>query len=213
MKKIFKGLVNWIAVLVMLPVSLPIRLLTAEFKPSTFFTLVCHTLSLLPGIVGVLLRRGFYYIAFDEVALDVSIGFGTCFAMRGTKIGAGTYIGPNCSIGLAVIESDVLIGSNVDLIGSPHLHSIDRTDIPIKKQGGSVEPVSIGYGSWLGNSTVILADVGCECVVGAGSVVTSACADWGIYVGNPARKIRDRRSSRSETPATAGLGEVLNHLD
>ena len=160
MKQTIKTLINWMAVIAMLPLSLPVRLLTADGKPSVLFTLVCQLLSLLPGFIGILLRRGFYFIAFDDVALDVAIGFGTIFAMRGSSIGAGTYIGPGCSIGLAEIQSDVLIGSNVDLIGSPKLHVFDRTDTPIKKQGGEVEPVTIGYGAWLGNSTVILSDIG-----------------------------------------------------
>lgn len=193
MKQTTKTLANIVAVIVMLPLSVPIRLFAAHGKPSAVFTLVCQFLSIIPGFIGIFLRRGFYYIAFEDVALDVAIGFGTIFAMRGTTIGKGTYIGPCCSIGLAKIDADVLIGSNVDLIGSPKLHSFDRTDVPIKKQGGQVEPVSIGYGAWLGNSTVILSDVGRECVVGAGSVVTAPCEEWCVYVGNPARKIRDRR--------------------
>lgn len=179
----------------MLPLSLPVRVLTSSGKPSTLFTLICQLLSIVPGFIGILLRRGFYFVAFENVALDASIGFGTLFAMRGSEIGPGTYIGPYCTIGLARIGRDVLIGSNVDLIGSPKLHSFDRTDVPIKKQGGSVEAVSIGDGTWLGNSTVILSHVGKECVVGAGSVVISPCDEWGVYVGNPARKIRDRREN------------------
>ena len=178
----------------MLPLSLPARFLASPDKPSWLFTILCHSLSLVPGIVGVLVRRGFYVIALRGCARDVSIGFGTTFAVRGTTIGKNTYIGNFCSIGLASIGSDVLIGSNVDLIGSPRLHDFSRTDVPIKSQGGEIAYVNVGDGCWIGNSSVILADVGSECVVGAGAVLAEAAENWGIYVGNPARKVRDRRA-------------------
>ena len=195
MRQLVKIVVNFLAIAVMLPFSLPVRILTPSTHPSELFTFFCHLFSILPGQLGVLLRRGFYFIVLKRCGFDAYIGFGTIFAMRGSKIAKGVYIGPYCTLGLADIGENVLLGTNVDLIGSPNLHSFEDLGKPIKKQGGEVQVVSIGNGSWLGNSTVILANVGSECVVGAGSVVTKECDDWGIYVGNPARKIRDRREA------------------
>lgn len=181
----------------MLPISLPIRLLTPEGRPSALFTFASEFLSLIPGVLGVHVRRGFYRVAFSECASDVVIGFGTIFAMRGTRIGGDTYIGTNCTVGFAKIGRSVLIGSNVDVLGSPSLHNFDDVTIPIKKQGGEVVALEVGDGSWIGNGSTLLHDVGMECVIGAGAVVSKPCVNWGIYVGNPARLIRIRGDLRS----------------
>ncbi|MDJ0941109.1 MAG: acyltransferase [Woeseiaceae bacterium] len=195
MRSLIKDGINLLCLVLMLPLSLPTRVFAAEGRPSVLFTILCHTLSLFPGVIGVYLRRGYYRIAFEECGSDVAIGFGTVFAMRGTRIGRDTYIGTHCTVGLAHIGESVLIGSNVDIIGGPQVHHFDQTDVPIKQQGGTMTAVHVGNGSWLGNSAVVMADVGEECVVGAGSVVVNTCDDWGIYVGNPARRVRDRRES------------------
>jgi len=200
MRNILKVILNTICLLIVSPLSLSVRFISAERSPSVLFTLSCHIFSLLPGVIGVYLRRGFYRVALPSCGSDVSIGFGTILALRGTHIGRDCYIGTNCTIGLANIGESVLIGSNVDLIGSPQLHNVSRIDVPIKKQDGDTRVVDVGDASWIGNSAVILANVGQECVVGAGSVVSKDCEDWGIYVGNPARRIRDRRESQTEKP-------------
>ena len=46
----------------------------------------------------------------------------------------------------------------------------------------------------IGSNTVVLPNVtvGEGCAVGAGSVVTRDLEPWGIYVGSPARRVRDR---------------------
>lgn len=194
MRSILKYVLNTLCLLLMLPLSIPVRAFCPAGRPSFLFTLFCHSLSLLPGAIGVYLRRGFYRVAFDECGSDVAIGFGTVFAMRGSRIGRDTYIGTYCTVGIGDIGDSVLIGSNVDLIGGPKVHLYGRTDVPIKQQGGEAVRVKIGSGSWVGNSAVVMADVGEECIVGAGAVVVDECEDWGIYVGNPAKRVRDRRA-------------------
>jgi len=52
--------------------------------------------------------------------------------------------------------------------------------------------VEIGENSWLGNGTILLADVGARCIVGAGTVVTKPLPDGVIAVGNPARIVAER---------------------
>jgi acetyltransferase-like isoleucine patch superfamily enzyme len=52
--------------------------------------------------------------------------------------------------------------------------------------------VRIGAGAWIGSTAVVMADVGCHSVVGAGSVVTRPLPDYVIAAGAPARIIRSR---------------------
>ena len=56
--------------------------------------------------------------------------------------------------------------------------------------------VRIGPGSWIGSATVVLADIGADTVVGAGSVVTRPLPDRVIAAGVPARIIRQRGEGR-----------------
>lgn len=54
-------------------------------------------------------------------------------------------------------------------------------------------PVAIGDGAWVGAGAIVLPGVtiGSGCVVGAGSVVTGACEADGLYLGAPARRVRE----------------------
>ncbi len=79
-----------------------------------------------------------------------------------------------------------MIGSNVDVLSGRHQHAIGGTDRPIKDQTRSFIGLRILRGCWLGNSSVVMADVGQGAVIGAGSVVVTPIPDWAVAVGNPA---------------------------
>src|SRR5262249_24613439 len=67
------------------------------------FALFSELLSLVPGLPGVLLRRGYYRMCLEEFARDGSIGFGTTVAHPQVRIGNGVYIGNRCIIGMVII--------------------------------------------------------------------------------------------------------------
>jgi acetyltransferase-like isoleucine patch superfamily enzyme len=125
-------------------------------------------------------------------ANDCHIGFGTTFAHPDAEIHEGVYIGSRCTIGSAVFEADATIGSNVDVLSGRRQHGIARRDVPVQQQPGRFEQVRIGKNSWVGNSSVIMADVGDQCVIGAGSIVVRAIPPTCVAVGNPAAVIRTR---------------------
>ena len=195
MKRGLKFLARFLAWIVAAVPGYLVRWLEPLDGNHKLFQFGSHSLSLVPGKPGVYLRREFYRIVLHLEATDFEVEFGTIFAMRGSTIGQGVYIGNYCSIGLAHIGDDTLIGSNVDIVGGGRVHSFDRTDIPIRHQGGEIQAVRIGRDAWIGNSAVLLADVGDGAVVGAGSVVVKPCSPYGIFAGNPARLIRERGAS------------------
>lgn len=169
-------------------------------------------LSLVPGKPGIFLRRGFYRMSLDACATDCHIGFGTLIAHPQVRIGRGVYVGARCSLGQVVLADDVTIGSNVDILSGRRQHHFDRLDTAIQDQGGIFQQLRIGRNTWVGNSAVVMADVGEDCVIGAGSVVVHPIPPRSVAAGNPAavKKQRDAtapRRPRGARPAVAAVTE------
>jgi virginiamycin A acetyltransferase len=156
------------------------------------FTACSELLSLVPGKPGIFLRRSFYRMTLDRCATDCHIGFGTTLAHADSEIHAGVMIGNRCTVGTAVFERNATVGSNVDILSGRHQHHFDRYDVPIQDQGGKYRRVTIGRNTWVGNSTVVMADVGEHCVIGAGAVVVKPIPPRSVAVGNPAVVKRTR---------------------
>jgi acetyltransferase-like isoleucine patch superfamily enzyme len=153
-----------------------------------------EALSLVPGRVGVFLRRGFYRLTLDACATDCHLGFGTTLAHPQVRIGRGVYIGNRCTLGQVDIGDDATIGSNVDILSGRHQHHFDQLGQPIQDQGGVFTQVRIGRNCWIGNSAVIMADAGADSVIGAGSVVVRPIPAGVVAVGNPA-VVKKRRAA------------------
>lgn len=148
--------------------------------------------SLAPGFQGEYLRRAFYALALPRCGRDFTVGFGTVFSKQDVEVGDRVYVGMHCTIGNVVLEDHVTIGSNVDVLSGSGQHNFSDVNTPIQDQGGTFVTIRIGENSWLGNGTIVMADIGHGCVVGAGSVVVKPLPDRVLAAGNPARVLRDR---------------------
>jgi acetyltransferase-like isoleucine patch superfamily enzyme len=124
-------------------------------------------------------------MCLDAFAWDCTIEFGTWVAHRQVRIGERVYIGGRCILGMCSIGNNVLIGSNVDIIAGQYTHRFDDPSIPICEQGQQFRQVCIGCNSWIGNSAVIMNDVGDGAIIGAGSVVVKSIPAGSVAVGNP----------------------------
>ena len=149
-------------------------------------------LSLLPGVGGQYIRRAFLAWTIKSCHPSAAIGFGTVFSKVDAVIAENVYIGSRCQLGKVHIERDVLIASGVHITSGSKMHGIDDPDKPIREQEGTFEKVTIGEGSWIGSLTVVMADVGKHCVIGAGAVVTKPILDRTVAGGVPAKVIRER---------------------
>ena len=89
-----------------------------------------------------------------------------------------------------VIEKNVLIADKVYI--SDNIHGYEDIKTPIIEQAIVFKKeVIIGENSWIGeNVSIIGAQIGRHCVIGANSVVTQDIPDYSIAVGSPAKVIK-----------------------
>lgn len=106
---------------------------------------------------------------------DVSVGQGLHLIAVDDELTIGKGV---------VISSDVLI-TNSD-------HTFEIIDTPIYLQPMLTKKTTIGDNCFIGTGAKILAgtELGCQCIVGANSVVKGAFPDYSVIAGNPARVIK-----------------------
>ncbi|PKG81322.1 acetyltransferase [Colwellia sp. 75C3] len=190
MKILIKKIIFTIAAVAMSPITLLYFIFNMVLKDDALLSGFSQFLCLIPGKLGVYLRAGFYRFTLTACAPDAVISFLVLFSQRDTQIESGVYIGPQCNIGKCIIGQDTLLGSGVHIMSGKGQHNFSDLSKPIKDQGGSFEKVTIGSGSWLGNGSLIMANVGDHCVIAAGAVVINDVDDYSIVAGNPAKVIK-----------------------
>lgn len=125
------------------------------------------------------------HYAIIECAGRVMIG-------RRSVIGAYNWLQ---GAGEIEIGDDVIIGPGVRIISTTH--DISDPDQPFACQPLICGSVWIGNNVWIGADVVILTGVsiGKNVVVGAGSLVTRDLEEGGVYVGTPARRVKEVQSN------------------
>jgi acetyltransferase-like isoleucine patch superfamily enzyme len=198
MKRSLKRLAAAIATVMIFPVYLAYLLGGLVIGPEEAFEGTGQALSLLPGRTGAYLRRAFFRLTLADCAPDVLVCFGALVTQRDTRLGRGVRVGEFCCLGHVDLGDDVLLASHVSITSGGQQHGIDRLDIPIRFQPGTASRVTIGEDSWIGERSVVMANVGKHCVIGAGSVVVREVPDYAIAAGVPARVIRLRTTGMKE---------------
>jgi acetyltransferase-like isoleucine patch superfamily enzyme len=191
-KELLKALLRAAATLVVAPSLISFRIRRLVLGPDRALLGSTQVLSLVPGVIGQYVRNAFLRQVLAHCAPSAAIEFGTIFSKVGASIDENVYIGPMCHIGLAHLERDVLVGAAVHIPSGRETHGIDDLDVPIREQSGRMRLVTIGAGSWIGSAAIVMADVGPNSVVGAGSVVTRPLPGSMIAAGAPARVVRSR---------------------
>jgi acetyltransferase-like isoleucine patch superfamily enzyme len=206
-KTFLKAAADLAAALIVLPAVLAYRVGRAAFGADKAFPGWSQAFALIPGLSGAYLRRAFYRRVLSRCEPGCCLSFGTVFSHPTAEVGRDVYVGVYGCLGAVTLEDDVLLGSHVSVINGGGQHGIERLDIPIREQPGTFPRVTIGRDTWIGDRSIVLADVGQHCVVGAGSVVTRPIPDYAIAVGVPARVIRFRdRGPEADEPGTAEAG-------
>jgi maltose O-acetyltransferase len=122
-------------------------------------------------------------------------GFSAGCWLGGTDIEMGE--GSGCNIGCTFdnlgpirIGKHVYIGHQVLFLTSAHDVDPGGEHVAGRVLG---KGITVRDGAWIGARATIMpgVTVGEGCVVGAGAVVTKDCAPHGMYLGVPARRVRD----------------------
>jgi virginiamycin A acetyltransferase len=185
MKKLAQQFAFFIAMTLTCLLYIPARIASGD----GFFCAFGQLLALLPGKTGSYLQVAYYAKTLQQCSKKAFIGFGTFFSHRNAIVEEGVYIGAYCIIGMASIGRHCTIGSHVSILSGKSQHDYDIVGVPIQDQQGRFERVAIGENCWIGERSVLMADLGQQCNVGAGSVVTKPYPDLSILGGNPARVI------------------------
>lgn len=112
------------------------------------------------------------------------------------RIGDRVAVRVGCTMSAAesiVIEDDVGMGGQVTVIDSRHTWAPGVAN----PMAGPIEsaPVRIGRGTWIADRATVAAgaDIGEQCAIGPGAVVSSRVADYSIVLGNPGRVVGSTR--------------------
>jgi virginiamycin A acetyltransferase len=194
-KALLKAAARGAAHVAVLPLWPSFALRTAVLGRDRAVEASAQWLALIPGLTGQYVRRAFFSRAIAACHRSVVVECGTTLSRAGARFGENVYIGPGCSLGLVDIEPDVLIAGGVRIPSGGKTHRIDDRVVPIREQPRDEQLVRIGAGCWIGEASVIMADVGHDTVVGAGSVVTRPLPPRCIAAGVPARILRMRDST------------------
>lgn len=140
-----------------------------------------------PARVRVLLYKAFGF----QISARSQISAGVHFRTRNIVMGRKSTVNLNCVFdnrARVTIGEHVGVGIGVMFVTSSH----DMSDPLVRAGQGSVAPISVGDGVWIGSGSQILCGVtiGPGAVIAAGSVVRSDCDAHTLYGGVPARPIR-----------------------
>ena len=128
---------------------------------------------------------------------NVRICTGVVLRPRNKVITIGDHSGINpyaCIYGKVSIGKYAMIAPHVMIVGGSHAY--DDVSVPMIMQGrGTSRGVVLEDDVWIGANAVVLdgVHIGYGAIVGAGAVVTRDVKSYDIVVGNPARKIGNRK--------------------
>lgn len=137
---------------------------------------------------------------------SIRIG-GRCHIESGARLdtyGGDIVLGERCSINFDTLiygHGGVTLGEGVHVAAHtvfiPANHKFDDPNRFIYQQGETRQGITVQDDVWIATQCTILdgVTIGRGCVIGAGAVVSRSTEPMGVYVGVPARRIRDRGES------------------
>ncbi len=154
----------------------------------SIFAFLGQLLSLIPGKVGSYFRVAYYRGTLKACSHNVSIEFGSFFAHRNAMIGNFVNIGAYCVLGCVYLDNNILVGSRVSIASGKYQHIY--SDDGWNKTPGKLTTVHVGEKTWIGEGAIVVDDIGEECQISAGTVVTKKIPSRSLVAGNPCRILK-----------------------
>jgi virginiamycin A acetyltransferase len=199
LKLVFKKIFVIISFIFDLPLIIPVWLesIITRNKSERIFCFCAEILSQCPGFIGSYFRRAYYWAVCTDVSSDAHFLLGSLLAHRQNKIGAHSTIGIHTYIGYADIAENVLMGARVSIISGKYQHGRPGQRISGVELAEENTIIRIGKNTWIGQDASLLANIGENCTIAAGSVVFKDVPDNTTVMGNPARKVSLNASESS----------------
>jgi acetyltransferase-like isoleucine patch superfamily enzyme len=149
------------------------------------------------GLEGLRLGSRVNVGAYSRLVVGTDIARPGSYIRIGDNAGIGEYSSIGGSGGVS-IGANTIIGQYFS--AHPENHNHEDLTRPIRTQGTTRAPISIGEDCWFGARVTVLAGVtiGDGCVIAAGSVVTRDIPARSIAAGIPARVIRARQGESDD---------------
>lgn len=171
-----------------------------KYLPNILRRLACVIIDFIKYIPfnSVMKLRNFCYrFALNEMGENCNICDGvTIRNPRNLSLGKRVSIHPYTMIGAMgkiTIGNDCGISSGCTLLAVNHNQT--DTSIPMKEQGITCDPITIGNDVFIGANATILGNtkIGEGSFIGAGAVVSGEISPYSIVVGNPGRILFNRK--------------------
>ena len=175
-----------ISVILVSPLILASRIERHMWDRDLVYGPCTQILALVPGLPGIYLRAGFYFGVLEKCSWKVHVGFGSIVANWPAKLAEHVTIGSYCVLGHVDIQPHVRIASRVSIPSGKRQHLDD-----FRTGSGQThyDTVRIGTGCWIGEGAIVMANIGRQSIVSAGSVVVDEVPERSIVGGNPAKVI------------------------
>ncbi len=197
MRKAIKWLLLSIVFVLVLPFGLMAKLAYSVIGTQEIFDLCAQTFAFVPSRLGCFIRTCYYKQTLAQSYMDVDFLFGSIVSKPRTTIGHRAVIASFASVGLADLEEEAVIGNRTTLLSGGHHHNFSDPDLPIFHGDSKFTRIVVGKRTFVGDSCVVIASIGQNSVIGAGSVVVKEIPDYVVAVGNPARVIKERPRNTS----------------
>jgi len=190
MKMLKQNLKKW-GHLLFLGIAFPFAVPFLATRSRGVFTTTGQLLSLLPGLAGSYLRSAYYSLTLKRCGQRLRVDFGSYFSHPDAEVHDDVSISTYCIVGNARIGDHVAISPGSHILSGRRQHAALQKDVSILRQSGGVfEQITIGENCWIGQAAVVMADIGKQNIIGAGSVVVKKTGDYEVHAGNPARLVR-----------------------
>ena len=190
MRIFIKTILNRICQLIIMPFATMCLIENIFFLQSEIvFAFFAQMFSLVPGLPGEFFRRAFYSLVLEKFSLGAQIGFGSIFTHRKAIVEEQVSIGHFSVIGSVSIGKRCQIASRVSITSGKKQHVKNTEGHWTAFDLGRLHRVNIGDDVWIGESAIVMEDIGNGSMVAAGSVVASPVGIDVIVGGNPAKVI------------------------